>query len=124
MKEQTSKNKPAAVAGAGKARLFPKQAGETPDRWSWVERSVWTEHMLKRLAESQEQTVWFSLWDKVWNSDNLVAFLALSVNFFRLVSGWTGEARGAVEWQSHRLKPWRFLRSGVRRLLRMEPVKF
>ena len=36
-----------------------------------MERSVWTERMLKRLAESQEQTVWFSLWDKVWNSDNL-----------------------------------------------------
>ncbi len=71
MKEQTAENKPAAVAGAGKARLFPKQAGETPDRWSWVERSVWTERMLNRLAESQEQTVWFSLWDKVWNSDNL-----------------------------------------------------
>ena len=71
MKEQTTENKPAAVAGAGKARLFPKQAGETPDRWSWVERSVWTERMLNRLAESQEQTIWFSLWDKVWNSDNL-----------------------------------------------------
>jgi RNA-directed DNA polymerase len=27
--------------------------------------------MLKRLDESQEQTVWFSLWDKVWPSDNL-----------------------------------------------------
>jgi RNA-directed DNA polymerase len=27
--------------------------------------------MLSRLAESQEQTVWFSLWDKVCNSDNL-----------------------------------------------------
>ena len=71
MKEQTTEKQPAAVAGAGKARLFPKQAGETPDRWSWVERSVWTERMLNRLAESQEQTVWFSLWDKVWNSDNL-----------------------------------------------------
>ena len=71
MKEPTTENKPAAVGGARKARLFPKQAGETPDRWSWVERSVWTERMLKRLAESQEQTVWFSLWDKVWNSDNL-----------------------------------------------------
>ena len=71
MKEQTTENKPAAVAGAGKTRLFPKQAGETPDRWSWVERSVWTERRLKRVAESQEQTVWFSLWDKVWNSDNL-----------------------------------------------------
>ena len=27
--------------------------------------------MLKRLAESQEQTVWYSLWDKVWNPGNL-----------------------------------------------------
>jgi RNA-directed DNA polymerase len=26
---------------------------------------------LKRLEERQEQTVWFSLWDKVWQSDNL-----------------------------------------------------
>ena len=71
MKEQTTENKPAAVEGARKARAFPKQAGETPDRWLWVERSVWTERMLNRLAKSQEQTVWFSLWDKVWNSDNL-----------------------------------------------------
>jgi RNA-directed DNA polymerase len=71
VKEQTIENKPASVAGAGTTRLFPKQAGETTDRWSWVERSVWTERMLNRLAESQEQTVWFSLWDKVWNSDNL-----------------------------------------------------
>jgi RNA-directed DNA polymerase len=27
--------------------------------------------MLKRLAQSQEQTVWYSLWDKVWSQDNL-----------------------------------------------------
>lgn len=27
--------------------------------------------MLKRLAASQEQTVWYSLWDKVWNPANL-----------------------------------------------------
>jgi RNA-directed DNA polymerase len=27
--------------------------------------------MLKRLEESQEQTVWFSLWDKVWQTENL-----------------------------------------------------
>ena len=40
-------------------------------RWAWVERCVWTERRLKRLEERQEQTVWFSLWDKVWQSDNL-----------------------------------------------------
>jgi RNA-directed DNA polymerase len=27
--------------------------------------------MLQRLAQSQEHTVWFSLWDKVWKQDNL-----------------------------------------------------
>jgi RNA-directed DNA polymerase len=27
--------------------------------------------MLERLAQSQEQTVWYSLWDKVWNKENL-----------------------------------------------------
>jgi RNA-directed DNA polymerase len=27
--------------------------------------------MLKRLAQSQQQTVWYSLWDKVWSQDNL-----------------------------------------------------
>ena len=71
MKEPTTENQPAAVEGARKARLFPKQAGDTTDRWSWVERSVWTERMLNRLVECQEQTVWFSLWDKVWQMDNL-----------------------------------------------------
>jgi RNA-directed DNA polymerase len=50
-----------------------KQVKETPPQpWGWVERSVWTERMLKRLEESQEQTVWFSLWDKVWSRDNLL----------------------------------------------------
>ena len=71
MKENTTEDNPAAVDRAGTARLFPKQAGETPDRWSWVERSVWTGRMLNRLTESQEGPVWFSLWDKVWDSDNL-----------------------------------------------------
>jgi RNA-directed DNA polymerase len=71
VKEYTTEKKPATVKRAGKLRLFPKQAGETNDRWSWVERSVWTERMLSRLDKSQEQTVWFSLWDKVWNSDNM-----------------------------------------------------
>jgi RNA-directed DNA polymerase len=49
----------------------PKQAEETRTQPEWVERSVWTDRMWQRLAASQEQTVWFSLWDKVWNQDNL-----------------------------------------------------
>ena len=57
---------------AGKEVTGPKQAKEAkPQPWGWVERSVWTDRMLKRLEERQEQTVWFSLWDKVWNEDNL-----------------------------------------------------
>ncbi len=29
---------------------------------------------------------------------NNVSFLALSVNFLQLISGWTGKARDAVGW--------------------------
>lgn len=67
--EHMNEDKPAAVVGLETER--PKQAGEAHARWGWVERSVWTERMLLRLEQSQEQTVWFSLWDKVWAEDNL-----------------------------------------------------
>jgi RNA-directed DNA polymerase len=43
----------------------PKQAGETHDRWWWVEPTVWTERMLTRLDGSEPTTVWYGLWDKV-----------------------------------------------------------
>ncbi len=71
MKEPTAEPKPAPVGRKGLSPIFPKQAGEARDPKSWVERSVWTERMLERLAQSQEQTVWYSLWDKVWKQDNL-----------------------------------------------------
>jgi RNA-directed DNA polymerase len=71
VKEPATEKQPARVGGMGDSPPFPKQAGETPARWAWAERSVWTERMLKRLEQSQEQTVWFSLWDKVWHSENL-----------------------------------------------------
>lgn len=73
MKEQITENNPASVGKAGQNLSFPKQAGETQAPWAWVERCIWTECMLKRLAQSQEQTVWYSLWDKVCNPDNLDA---------------------------------------------------
>ena len=99
MKEQTAENKPASVAGAGKARLFPKQAGETSDRWSWVERSVWSERMLNRLADSQEQTVWFSLWDKVWNSGNLSqAMLEVYPNRWFETQGFYSLEKAQAKW--------------------------
>lgn len=71
MKEPANENKPASVERKGARLTFPKQAGEARDPRDWAERSVWTQRMLERLAQSQEQTVWYSLWDKVWNPANL-----------------------------------------------------
>ena len=64
-----NENKPANEGEVATGQ--PKQVGETLARWDWVERSVWTPRMLERLEQSQEQTVWFSLWDKVWAEGNL-----------------------------------------------------
>ena len=38
-----------------------KQAGETRDRWSWIEPDVWTECMLTALDEGVKGGKWFSL---------------------------------------------------------------
>ncbi len=72
--DTNSEKQPAAVGAAGSASFvpFPKQAGDTSaPRWGWVERSVWTQRRLDRLATSEARTVWFSLWDKVCAEDNL-----------------------------------------------------
>src|SRR5258708_29779127 len=66
-----TERKPTTVGRTGIVPAFPKQVGETRNPKNWAERSIWTERMLKRLAQSQEQTVWYSLWDKVWNEANL-----------------------------------------------------
>lgn len=50
-----------------------KQAGETDDRWSWVEPSVWTPRMLTALEQGVKGGKWFSLIDKVYAPDNLAA---------------------------------------------------
>jgi len=50
-----------------------KQAGETQDRWSWVEPSVWTERMLTALEKGVKGGKWFSLIDKVNSRANLRA---------------------------------------------------
>jgi RNA-directed DNA polymerase len=71
VKEPANEAKPASVGKSGVSPAFPKQAGDRPAPWAWVARCVWTERMLKRLAESREQTVWYSLWDKVWDEGNL-----------------------------------------------------
>lgn len=60
---------PAGVAAT------PRQAGEAParrDPWWWVERRVWTEAMLTRLASRESANrVWFSLLDKTFMPANL-----------------------------------------------------
>lgn len=49
----------------------PKQAREANGRWSWVERSVWTDSMLTALEEGVKGGKWFSLIDKVSSRENL-----------------------------------------------------
>jgi RNA-directed DNA polymerase len=67
--EGNDEPRPATVAAA------PKQAGEAPARrepWWWVERCVWTEAMLTRLATSESANrVWFTLVDKTYTPANL-----------------------------------------------------
>lgn len=48
-----------------------RQVGEAPDRWSWVEPSVWSERMLTALEEGVKGGKWYSLIDKVSSLANL-----------------------------------------------------
>jgi RNA-directed DNA polymerase len=57
----------AKLAGVAK----PTQAGEAQDRWSWVERAVWTDRMLAALVTGVKGGKWFSLMDKVCSVRNL-----------------------------------------------------
>jgi RNA-directed DNA polymerase len=68
VKVRPDDSKPAIVT----VEISSKQAGETHDRWGWVEHAVWTTRMLIRLAQSGLQTKWFALWDKVWMEANLL----------------------------------------------------
>jgi RNA-directed DNA polymerase len=57
------------------------QAGETRDRWDWVEASVWTERMLTALEEGVRGGKWYSLMDKVYKLSNLrAAFKRVKAN--------------------------------------------
>jgi RNA-directed DNA polymerase len=50
----------------------PKQGKEAQEgRWEWVERSVWTERMLRTLERGIEGGKWFALIDKVYRIANL-----------------------------------------------------
>ena len=50
----------------------PKQDREAPwERWEWVERSIWTDRMLRSLERGIEGAKWFALIDKVYRMANL-----------------------------------------------------
>jgi RNA-directed DNA polymerase len=51
------------------------QDGEVRFRWSWTERTVWTERMLTALEQGVKGNCWFSLIDKVYSTKNLLAAL-------------------------------------------------
>jgi RNA-directed DNA polymerase len=51
-----------------------KQAGKAAlDKWSWVERTLWTDRMLEALENGVKGGVWFSLIDKVYRPKTLLA---------------------------------------------------
>lgn len=52
------------------------RAGESPDPWSWVEPTVWTERMLTALEQGVKGGRWFSLIDKVYPERTLQAAFA------------------------------------------------
>lgn len=70
MRNGRSEVQPAAVPWRA------KQAGETLDRWSWVEPSVWTERMLTALEMGVKGGKWYSLIDKVSSLPNLKSAFA------------------------------------------------
>lgn len=53
-----------------------ESAGSTDGRWSWVERSVWTERMLQALDKGVKGGRWYVLMDKVGAPRNLEAAFA------------------------------------------------
>ena len=79
MMNQNDESKVKAPSPPAPVAAAPKQAGEahTPrDPWWWVERGVWTERMLTRLASSEPaDRVWFRLWDKTYAPANMQSAL-------------------------------------------------
>jgi RNA-directed DNA polymerase len=109
--EQTNEKR---IGESGRDVREPKQAEEIRTKWSWVERVVWTDRMLQRLEESQEQTVWFSLCDKVWQEDNLHQ-ACLKVILNQGGAGVDGQTTGqlAEQWQEQIQKLRAELRDGT-----------
>jgi RNA-directed DNA polymerase len=68
VKATTHEHRPARVSERA------KQAGDAvPDKWGWVERTVWTQRMLEALENGVKGGVWFSLIDKVYRPKTLAS---------------------------------------------------
>jgi RNA-directed DNA polymerase len=67
VKERPKEKRPATVPQEA------KQAGESHDRWTWVEPTVWTARMLSALEEGVKGGKWYSLMDKVYRLPNLMS---------------------------------------------------
>ena len=75
MTDQTTDANPAHVP----EEAIP--AGETRDRWSWVEPCVWTDRMLTALEQGVRGGRWYSLIDKVYARSTLrAAFACVKAN--------------------------------------------
>jgi RNA-directed DNA polymerase len=94
VKDRDAENQSAAVPEEA------KQADEAGDRWSWVERCVWTERMLTALDKGVKGGKWYALIDKVYAEDNLLAaFLKVKAN-----GGKPGVDRVTIEQFESRLE--------------------
>lgn len=49
-----------------------KQGREVHPKWEWTEAAVWTERMLTTLERGIKGGKWYSLYDKVWKTENLM----------------------------------------------------
>jgi len=69
--------------------------------------------MLDRLEQSEEQTVWYSLWDKVWAEDNLHQ-ATLEVILNRGSAGVDGQTTGqfSQQWSEQVVRLGEELRTG------------
>ena len=69
--------------------------------------------MLDRLAKSEEQTVWYSLWDKIWSEKNLDQ-AALEVILNRGSAGGDGQTttQFSQEWREEIARLQAELREG------------
>lgn len=67
MRDERPEERPEAVPSRA------ERAGDAPDRWSWVERGIWTDRMLDALERGVGGGRWYCLIDKVFNLANLRA---------------------------------------------------